>query len=181
MPRGRVKNEHDTTYKRFLKNFTIVESGCWEWHGNLDRKGYGTMRAFVGHKTTLAHRISYRIYIGELVPRYELVCHKCDNPKCVNPFHLFKGTHLDNHHDAQFKGRLPIAKHPSQTFYDDGCRCDECKAINKKRGFEKVTMKYRNDDQKRLALNAIKRAYYAKTQQHQVEYRKMRRRLGLGK
>lgn len=182
MRTGRPKNKTTSTYSRFSSKYTInTENQCWEWNSGVDKNGYGWMRAFKNHRNFLAHRVSYIIYIGDLNSKDELVCHKCDNPKCVNPFHLFKGTHRDNIHDGQFKGRIKIASHPSQTFYDDGCRCDECKAINSQKNFEKVTMKYRNNDDLRAQLNATKRAYYKRTQQHQVNYRKNRRILGLDK
>lgn len=179
MPPKGWKKKNSTVLERFNKKYKIVESGCWEWQGDRDKHGYGRMRSF-NSVSTGAHRISFILFIGYLEKELH-VLHKCDNPCCVNPFHLFKGTPADNIHDAQFKGRIKIADHPSQTFYDQGCRCPECKAINKENSFRLKTLKYRNNDELRLELNAKKRAYYAKTQQHQVEYRKMRRRLGLGK
>ena len=73
---------------------------CWEWTGTLNKHGYGV---FNHKKETLAHRISYQIIFGDVFQ--DQILHKCDNPKCVNPDHLFLGTHQDNMTDRNNKGR----------------------------------------------------------------------------
>lgn len=113
---------------RFLGSYKIVESGCWEWQKTINFQGYGIFKAR-GGKRILAHRFSYELFIGELANTKELVCHKCDNRKCVNPFHFFKGSHKDNSNDAQLKGRIHVATCPSIGRYKQGCRCDGCKAV----------------------------------------------------
>lgn len=79
-----------------------TESGCWEFTGAL-RSGYGAIK-FKG-KTCGAHRVSYEISFGE-IPEGMLVCHKCDNPKCINPDHLFLGTYSENMQDCKVKNRI---------------------------------------------------------------------------
>jgi hypothetical protein len=84
-----------------LENTRRVASGCLEWTGSLDDHGYGLL-ALMGE--TRAHRVSYRLHNGD-IPEGMLVCHKCDNPPCCDPAHLFHGTYLDNARDCSSKGR----------------------------------------------------------------------------
>ncbi len=92
-------------FKNYLiKNSTVnKETGCWEWSKGLTH-GYGvTFRNKIEYSRR-AHRLSYKIFVGP-VPKGLLVCHHCDNPKCVNPKHLFIGTNMDNTTDKMRKGR----------------------------------------------------------------------------
>lgn len=81
---------------------------CWVWTATTNADGYGRFYAGVeqGGQLIGAHRFSWELANGR--PVGELcVCHHCDNPSCVNPAHLFLGTHVDNMLDRDSKGRRP--------------------------------------------------------------------------
>jgi len=77
-------------------------SGCWAWTGTIDRDGYGKV-SFAGEY--LAHRAMMSSIAGG-IPMGMYVLHSCDNPKCVNPFHLRFGTQVENMKDCADRGRL---------------------------------------------------------------------------
>jgi len=81
---------------------TIPEDGCWIWIGARMSTGYGMLMTGCG--ATLAHRLSYEHYISPL-NKDDLVLHTCDRRTCVNPAHLFVGSHKDNTQDMLAKGR----------------------------------------------------------------------------
>ncbi|MCK4788284.1 MAG: HNH endonuclease [Desulfobacteraceae bacterium] len=95
---------YGSTTKERLEAYSIPEpnSGCWLWLAYCDRGGYGKIA--IDGKSTLAHRVCYEEFIG-VVPDGVLVLHRCDTPPCINPGHLFLGTHLDNTRDRISKGR----------------------------------------------------------------------------
>lgn len=92
----------ETDRKRFWGKVRMGD-GCWEWMGGLSKSGYGLFQ--IGKRTFRAHRVSY-VITHSIVLDQRLICHRCDNPKCVNPDHLFPGTAKDNIRDASGKMRL---------------------------------------------------------------------------
>ncbi len=91
----------DRLWKRVVKTDT-----CWLWTG-YKQKGYGRMSKdypYTGALGVLTHRVSWELANGP-IPEGLCVLHKCDNPSCVNPDHLFLGTRIDNSNDKVSKGR----------------------------------------------------------------------------
>lgn len=87
-------------------------SGCWIWIGARHHFGHGSIRR--EQRSRRAHRVSWEIYRGEIAVGL-CVLHKCDNPPCVNPDHLYLGTHLDNARDRESRRRRSMPrgeKHP---------------------------------------------------------------------
>lgn len=78
---------------------------CWEWTAYRQRRGYGVF-GVAGNKTALAHRVSYDLAHPESSLGDAFALHRCDNPPCVNPDHLFRGDHAANATDRDQKGRV---------------------------------------------------------------------------
>ena len=94
-----------TLYKRFWEKVDVSAGphGCWLWIATVTNKGYGQFSK--GRVSVTAHRMSWELANGVKPPTDLFVCHRCDTPTCVNPAHLFLGTHRDNIADMVAKGR----------------------------------------------------------------------------
>lgn len=113
---------------------------CWEW---MTSTTYGYGQTFYKGKNSRAHRVSWELTYGE-IPDGLCVLHKCDNPRCVNPDHLFLGTQKDNIHDMMRKGRKPIPvylrgedSHLSKLTWD---KVDTIRRLNKSQGIKAPTI-----------------------------------------
>jgi len=94
------KSVEDRFFDKVYKTRT-----CWEWTGSKNPEGYGNF--LIGNRIQSSHRSSYQLFNGN-IGNGQCVLHKCDNPSCVNPKHLFLGTKQDNANDAIAKGRTKL-------------------------------------------------------------------------
>jgi hypothetical protein len=125
---------------RFISK-TVQVGDCIEWSGTKNPAGYGLFHLGKRGQNTLAHRFAWKYQHGD-VPEGLLVCHKCDNPSCVNVDHLFLGTHKDNMRDCRDKGRLNISGlpvgHKSQGMKNGTYTTPESRVYGTKNGNSKI-------------------------------------------
>lgn len=103
---------------------SLDPSICWPWLRSTTRHGYGVL-SLPGRKYVLAHRVSHAFFNGDFDQRL-FVCHHCDNAGCVNPGHLFVGTHQDNMDDASHKGRLGGEAHRFSLYPEQIMKGETC-------------------------------------------------------
>jgi hypothetical protein len=110
-----IQDFSDSFWSRFHSRIQKTES-CWLWNGNKDRHGYGLI-VISGHhgRQVRAHRASW-VFSNGSIPEGLFILHRCDNPPCVNPDHLFLGTQADNVKDMCSKGRYVHVKFPGNHF-----------------------------------------------------------------
>jgi hypothetical protein len=102
-----MPGKHGSLEERLWRNIVKLSDGCWVWLGNCNHRGYGQIgEGGRGRRMLSTHRVSWMVSFGA-IPDGLFVLHKCDNPPCVNPGHLFLGTQLDNMRDRSAKGRAP--------------------------------------------------------------------------
>ena len=151
------KPEDSNTIKVLVskKLMNVKESGCIEWMGHKNALGYGVLGA---SKTKIyIHRLMWSLFRGRITKNL-CICHKCDNPPCINPDHLFIGTHKDNMADMNRKGRSRRYKFPPRIKYSDS-----------------LVKKMRKDYDNGMAIKEIIRKYGIKyTQAYRIVKRKVR-------
>lgn len=98
----RQDNESLLDFIKRKHNFRVADNGCWECDLRRDKDGYAKIK--IKRKHLRLHRVMYEEMV-EKIPEGMIICHKCDNPSCFNPEHLFVGTHKDNAIDKVNKKR----------------------------------------------------------------------------
>jgi hypothetical protein len=111
-----------TVEERFWSKVAIGEPGeCWEWQRSRNADGYGQFKLASGESPQRASRVAWMLSFGD-IPDGLWVLHRCDNPPCCNPAHLFLGTAADNHADMRAKGRAAGYRHQNYLALVQGVR-----------------------------------------------------------
>ncbi len=138
--------------ERFEDKVELIPfSTCHFWNACANHRGYGQIS--IGAKMVSAHRASYELYVDK-IPEGMHVLHKCDNPPCVNPDHLFLGTNYDNVKDRDSKGRQVSAKGED----NPGAKLKECDVIDiRSSEMTKAQLSRKYNVSHRLIRNVINR------------------------
>lgn len=122
---------------RFFSKVDVRDqNSCWYFKGKKTTRGYGGITIQGEH--IYAHRLSYKLFCGEVDSR-QLIRHKCDNPSCVNPWHLSAGSHLDNMLDRTIRGRNPAGERNGRAKLNDS---DVLRILADPRAAHKVAADY---------------------------------------
>lgn len=105
------EDEKAEMLRQSYEKHVVRQEGCWNWRGPKRKFGYGAMTCSSKFGASDAHRASWILSFGQ-IPDDLFVCHKCDNPICSNPDHLFLGTPQDNVQDMRDKGRQKYTTPP---------------------------------------------------------------------
>lgn len=127
----------DSLEQRFMDKVVKTET-CWNWTAYIHRSGYGNMmvptpEGPAKQRVMAAHRLSFELFVGP-IPAGLMVCHRCDNRRCVNPAHLFLGTQRDNIQDCIRKGRFRAPLQPGEAHFKAKLTAEQAHAIRYHRG-----------------------------------------------
>lgn len=137
--------------KKFIFSFNVDKNGCWIWKKGKTPQGYPCFYSLcprTNKRIDLAHRFSFSLFNGS-IPDGMMICHKCDNPSCVNPDHLFAGTHDDNMKDKVKKKRQihgPMMHNAKlnwklvRKFRNEYLLGNSCTQLSKKYGYHESTI-----------------------------------------
>ena len=114
---------------------------CWIWPRKKDGQGRG--RVWVDGKLKIAHRAVWE-YLRGPIPAGKLLCHHCDNPSCVNPGHLYVGTHADNMRDMRERKRSFGARNP-----------EKCREVGRQSGLKNVWARGARNPKAKLTLGQV--------------------------
>lgn len=110
LPQLFIDSIYSEIFSKFLNKISEAnEQGCWLWIGDTFKFGYGRVRLF--NKIRFSHRIALELFTGQSIGKL-LVLHKCDNPRCVNPEHLYLGDHKQNTKDMIDRKRANLRFYP---------------------------------------------------------------------
>jgi hypothetical protein len=127
---------------------------CWTWSAAKDRDGYGWFKR--AGKQVYAHRVSWTLHHGE-IPAGLFVLHKCDNPSCVRPEHLFLGTNLDNVRDALSKGRMAVGDRNGSRLHPEKLRRGESVGTSKLKDAQviQIRLRHANGEKQQVLADAF--------------------------